>query len=53
MLDTKEAAGFLELLNECCVATGKSVANAACRTFLESFTGSGKAAKLAKKLLEL
>ncbi len=52
-LDSKEVGGFLELLNECCAATGKSISNPVCREYLASFSGSGKAAKLAKKLLEM
>ncbi len=46
-------APLLELLLELCIESKHSVESPECRKLLEDFKGSGKAAKLAKKLLEL
>ena len=51
LIHSKSVGGFLELLHELCILTGSSIREPACRRFLESLTGTGKAAKLAKKLL--
>lgn len=48
-----EHAGFIELLYEYSVLSNKSISSKRCRKFLESAAGTGKAAKLAKKLLNM
>ncbi|MCL2622998.1 MAG: DUF6493 family protein, partial [Planctomycetaceae bacterium] len=52
-IPTKESGGFLELLYETTVALDRPIRSETCRKFLESFTGSGKAAKVAKRLLAI
>ncbi|HEY9869322.1 MAG TPA: DUF6493 family protein [Candidatus Obscuribacterales bacterium] len=44
---------MLELLYECSTASGASITDEAVRAFLQGISGKGKAAKLAKLLLEL
>ena len=51
--DTKDTRTFMEFFFELCVKFETPITNPACRHFLESQTGTGKAAKLAKKLLEI
>lgn len=48
----RELGVFLEIMNEIGVTLRKQVSSEPCREFLQSLSGSGKAAKLAKKLLE-
>jgi len=45
--------GPLELLLDLCVETQEGITNPDCRTFLRSFSGGSKAAKLARRLLAL
>lgn len=52
-IPAKEAGVFLELLYELGVSLNVIIKSDQCRRFLETLTGSGKTAKLAKKLLEL
>ena len=52
-IPSKESGGFLELLYELSVSINRPIASERCRRFLETFTGSSKGAKLAKKLLAL
>lgn len=44
---------FLELFYELSLSHEKPIASVSCRDYLQSLTGSAKAAKLAKKLLQL
>ena len=53
LINSKMVGGFLELLYELCLSTGTPAQEPECRQFLESLTGSGKAAKVAKKLLDM
>ena len=50
-LKEKEVGSFIAVLSELCALLDKKVENETCREFLKSITGSGKAAKLAKKIL--
>ena len=52
IIPAKELGGFLEMLNELCTQLSKPVECADCKAFLQTLSGSGKPAKLAKKLLE-
>jgi len=52
-LPPRDAGGFVELLYELTVSLGRPITTKRCRQFLESRAGSGKAAKLGKKLLEM
>ena len=52
-LDTKAIGGFLELLYEIVITLEQPVQNKTCLKYLKSVKGTGKATKLAKKLLEL
>ena len=52
-LPPRDAGGFVELLYELTVSLGRPITTKRCRQFLESLAGSGKAAKLGKKLLEM
>jgi hypothetical protein len=47
----RDAVALLELLRELCAETGRAVADAETRARLERFTGSSKAAQLARSLL--
>jgi hypothetical protein len=51
-IPSKNVNGFLELLYEIGISLGKPITSKSCRKYLETFSGSGKAKKLAKKLLE-
>lgn len=44
---------LLELLHDLCIEAEEAVTDPGCRAFLEGISGTGKAAKLAKKLLAL
>lgn len=52
-IDSKNLGRFLDLLYEILLSRQKTVTSEECREFLKSLSGSGKSAKLAKKLLEL
>ena len=52
LLEMKELAGLLELLKELCVSLSVPLDNIECIKYLQTLTGSGKAAKLAKALLQ-
>ena len=52
-IPSRETGSFLELIYELAVSLDRPIRSDKCRLFLESLTGTGKAAKLAKKLLEL
>ncbi len=49
----KDLSKLLELLKELSIELGLAIADQECRDFLDRFEGSGKAAKLAKQLLQL
>ncbi|MDR2704711.1 MAG: DUF6493 family protein [Planctomycetaceae bacterium] len=53
LFEPKEVSPLLELLYELCIELNKSIELPELRVTLEQFNGSGKAAKTAKKLLEL
>lgn len=53
LLSARELGGFLEIMYEIGIASEKPIRNENARNFLHSFQGSGKAAKLAKNLLEI
>ena len=52
-IDVKNLGGFLELLYELCIVNNTAIESNECLTYLTSLKGTGKAAKLAKKLLEI
>lgn len=52
-LDLRTLGGFLELLHEIAITQERPIRSEECLKFLTSLKGSGKAAKLAKKLLEI
>ena len=49
----RDIHALFELLHELCLETKEAVTEPATRAYLEGFSGSSKAAKLAKKLLAL
>lgn len=52
-LDSKRISGFLELMLEISVSLGTGISSESCRKFLANLKGTGKAAKLAGKLLAI
>ncbi|MDD3586082.1 MAG: DUF6493 family protein [Thermoguttaceae bacterium] len=52
-MDVKILGAFLELLNELCVRLDRGVEDEECRKFLGGLKGSGKAAKLARAILDI
>ncbi|MCL2742411.1 MAG: DUF6493 family protein [Planctomycetaceae bacterium] len=50
-IPTKDAGSFLDLLYELGISLDRTIASENCRKYLQTLTGSGKAAKIAKKLL--